>query len=170
MVRRTHEGMDCPATWFVRWLDAKPRRATGRFIRRSDSSVMGVVVTIIALSMYALAAGANSQEAPDREKPGLKPSQWESKYLSNIEQLTHDSMGLLNAGEAYFSPDAKTIILQATPHGKDDYQIYTMNLATREFKMVSTGKGACTCAFFRPDGKRIIFASSHLDPNVDVRS
>lgn len=86
------------------------------------------------------------------------------KCLSNITQLTSQKMGLLNAGEAYFSPNMKTIIFQATPKGASDYQIYTMNLASRKIKMVSTGKGACTCGFFRPDGKKIIFASSHLRP------
>ena len=30
--------------------------------------------------------------------------------------------------------------------------------------MVSTGKGACTCSFYHPDGKSILFASSHLNP------
>jgi TolB protein len=33
--------------------------------------------------------------------------------------------------------------------------------------MVSAGKGACTCAFFRPDGQKIIFASSHEVPNLN---
>lgn len=86
------------------------------------------------------------------------------KFLSNITQLTNREMDLFNAGEAYFSPDMKTIIFQATPIGASAYQIYTMDLASRKIKMVSTGKGACTCGFFRPDGKKIIFASSHLRP------
>ncbi len=90
----------------------------------------------------------------------------EEKYLSNITQVTNRDMGLVNAGEAYFSPDGKTIIFQATPLGAKHYQIYTMDLKTRRPRMVSTGKGACTCAAFRPDGKRIIFASSHLRPNA----
>lgn len=92
----------------------------------------------------------------------------EAKFLSNIRQLTDQKMGLLNAGEAYFSPDGRTIIFQATPIGQADYQIYTMDLDTSRPQMVSTGKGACTCAFFRPDGRKIIFASSHLDPEVDT--
>jgi Tol biopolymer transport system component len=33
-------------------------------------------------------------------------------------------------------------------------------------RLVSTGKGRCTCGFFRPDGKKILFASTHLDPDV----
>ncbi len=103
--------------------------------------------------------------------PPMAPSdavKAESKFLKNIDQLTQTSMGLHNAGEAYFSPDGKTIIFQATPVGESEYQIYTMNLDTRKLKMVSTGKGACTCAFFRPDGKKIIFASTHLGPNFGL--
>jgi Tol biopolymer transport system component len=89
----------------------------------------------------------------------------EEKYITNVTQITDTSMGLFNAGEAYFSPDSKMIIFQATPIGKADYQIYTLDLKTRKLNMVSTGKGACTCAYFRPDGGKIIFASTHLGPN-----
>ena len=98
----------------------------------------------------------------------------EAKCLSNVTQITFASMGLIKAGEAYFSPDASTVIFQATPLGKEDYQIYTLVLdprtppESRKPKMVSTGKGACTCSFFRPDGKKIVYASTHLDPNVDA--
>ncbi|MCH7838854.1 MAG: hypothetical protein IID38_01265, partial [Planctomycetes bacterium] len=56
----------------------------------------------------------------------LKPHEEEAPYLSDIEQLTSQKMGLHNAGEAYFSSDARTIIFQATPAGRDDYQIYTL--------------------------------------------
>lgn len=105
----------------------------------------------------------------------------ESKFLSNIKQVTFDAMGFSKAGEAYFSPDGMSIIFQAVPKkeglGENDYQIYTLELGGKPLvegrpatspRMVSTGKGACTCAYYRPDGKKIIFASSHLDPNVDT--
>lgn len=91
----------------------------------------------------------------------------EQQNLSNIQQLTTPLMGFEKAGEAYFSPDGQTIIFQAVPKGQEHYQIYTMNLAIGIPSMVSTGKGACTCAFFRQDGQKIIFASSHEDPNLD---
>ncbi|MBI1826857.1 MAG: PD40 domain-containing protein [Planctomycetes bacterium] len=91
----------------------------------------------------------------------------ESTYLANIKQITDTSMGFTKAGEAYFSPDGTSIIFQATPNGKEDYQIYTHSIGSHEAKMVSTGKGACTCAYYRPDGLKIIFASSHLDPGPD---
>ena len=34
------------------------------------------------------------------------------------------------------------------------------------FKRVSSGKGRTTCAFFLPDGKHIIYASTHLDADT----
>lgn len=91
----------------------------------------------------------------------------EARFLSNIRQLTFSDMGFKNAGEAYFAPDGQRIIFQATPEGQQDYQIYVMELRGGAPKLVSTGKGACTCAYFHPSGQKIIFASSHLDPNVD---
>lgn len=87
-------------------------------------------------------------------------------YLSNIHQLTFPEMGFEKAGEAYFSPDEKKIIFQAVPHGKQHYQMYVMELEEGVPRLVSTGKGACTCGFFRPDGEKILFASSHENPKI----
>lgn len=77
-------------------------------------------------------------------------------------------MGYEKAGESYFSPDGTTLIFQAVPTGKKGYQIYTIDIQKGEPKMVSTGNGTCTCAFFRPDGKKILFASSHQAPQNDT--
>ncbi len=85
----------------------------------------------------------------------------EETCLSNIRQVTFSSMGFEKEGEAYFSPDGKSIIFQAVPTGKKHYQIYTMDLIEGMPKLVSTGIGACTCGFYRPDGAKILFASSH---------
>lgn len=89
----------------------------------------------------------------------------EESCLKNIRQLTFSEMGFEKAGEAYFSPNEGTIIFQAVPTGQKDYQIYTLNLEEGVPKLVSTGIGACTCSNFHPSGKKIIFASSHSDPN-----
>lgn len=91
--------------------------------------------------------------------------QLENSVLQNIEQLTHSSMGFEKAGEAYFSPDRTKISFQAVPKGQKQYQIYVMDLQEKIPRMVSTGKGACTCSYFHPDGKKMIFASSHEDPS-----
>jgi Tol biopolymer transport system component len=88
----------------------------------------------------------------------------EEPCLKNIRQLTFSEMGFEKAGEAYFSPDGKSILFQAVPKGQKNYQIYRMELSEGIPMLISTGKGACTCAYFHPNGQKIIFASSHSDP------
>lgn len=94
----------------------------------------------------------------------------ENTALKNIRQVTFPSMGFEKAGESYFSPDGNTLIFQAVPTGQTQYQIYAINLDEGVPRLISTGRGACTCAFFRPDGKKIIFASSHDDPALTAES
>lgn len=92
----------------------------------------------------------------------------EATYLSKVRQLTHD---FARAGEGYFSPDARQIIFQAEEKetGNPFYQIFTMDLNTGKYRRVSPGVGKTTCAYYHPDGKKIIFASSHLDPDAKNR-
>ena len=96
------------------------------------------------------------------------PADWqksEAVHLANIKQLTFD---FVRAGEGYFSPDGQKIIYQAEEKntGNPFYQIFTQDLATGSYRRVSPGTGRTTCSAFHPDGKRIIFASSHLDPDA----
>ncbi|HEX3726237.1 MAG TPA: biopolymer transporter Tol, partial [Pirellulales bacterium] len=87
----------------------------------------------------------------------------ESQTLTNLRQVTS---GQVKAGEGYFAPDGATIIYQAVPQGYPFYQIYTQPLSGGEPKLVSTGRGRTTCSNFSPDGRHILFASSHLDPEL----
>src|SRR5262249_29350246 len=89
----------------------------------------------------------------------------EAQYLHNIRQLTKD---FVRAGEGYFAPDMKQIIFQAEEKdtGNPFYQIFVMDLDSGTYRRVSPGVGKTTCSYFRPDGKKIIFASSHLDPDA----
>jgi len=50
--------------------------------------------------------------------------------------------------------------------GNPFYQIFVMDLETGKYRRVSSGIGRTTCSYFSPDGKKIIFASSHLDPDA----
>jgi len=88
----------------------------------------------------------------------------EARFLSNVRQVTD---GFVKAGEGYFSPDGQTIVYQAVAKDYPFYQIYTQSLAEGVPHRVSTGRGRTTCANFSPDGKKLIFASSHLDPHLD---
>ncbi len=86
------------------------------------------------------------------------PAQPGERRLANVRQLT---FGGENA-EAYFSADDRQLILQSTHGDMKADQIFVMPAAGGEMKLVSTGKGKCTCAWFFPDGSRILFASTHL--------
>jgi Tol biopolymer transport system component len=79
-------------------------------------------------------------------------------HLRNIRQLT---FGGENA-EAYFSLDGQKIIFQSTRGSYKCDQIFTMNRDGSNVKLISTGKGRTTCGYFTPDGKRVIYASTHL--------
>ena len=46
------------------------------------------------------------------------------------------------------------------------YQIYVMDLETGDTERVSPGIGKTTCAWIHPDDERLLFASTHLDPDA----
>ena len=78
--------------------------------------------------------------------------------LRNVKQLT---VGGQNA-EAYFSFDGARIIFQSTRPPYQCDQIFSMNGDGSNVKLLNSGKGRTTCGFFFPDGKRILYASTHL--------
>lgn len=83
--------------------------------------------------------------------------------LENVQQLTSPEMGFEKAGEAYFSPDGKKISFQAVPKGEKGYQIYTLDLETKEIVKISQNALNCTCSYFHPTDERILFAASPID-------
>lgn len=87
------------------------------------------------------------------------------KHFKNIRQLT---FGGDNA-EAYFGADNKAIVFQRT-NPKENIecdQIFYGVLPKKKKKafapkLVSTGKGRTTCSYLMPDGKHVVYASTHL--------
>ena len=89
----------------------------------------------------------------------------EETHFRNVRQLT---FGGDNA-EAYWSYDGRWLVFQRTSarDGIPCDQIYVGKVPVKsgdpfEYKLVSTGKGRTTCAFFTKDNKHIIYASTHL--------
>jgi TolB protein len=112
------------------------------------------LLALIVLSMtLAFAPAASSLQTPD--DPAQAP---EEKHLRNIRQLT---FGGENA-EAYFSADGRKLIFQSTRDGRECDQIYTMNVDGTNARMISTGLGRTTCAYFFPNLGRILYSSTHL--------
>jgi Tol biopolymer transport system component len=96
------------------------------------------------------------------------PSQWDTSYeselLPNTQQLITDG---LRSGEGYFSADGSQLIYQAELTGNNPfYQIYVLDLASGNSRKVSPGIGLTTCAWIHPSLERVMFSSTHEDPDA----
>ena len=101
------------------------------------------------------------------QEPELNPTPptSESAILSDYVQLTH---GFARAGEAYFSPDMKWIIFQASMKMEEDYSMYLAQLKWSADQIsgidtpirISPEGSWNSCGYFSPDGNSLIFASS----------
>ena len=123
----------------------------------------------------ALADPVPATTSPATTQPATAPTPdpRETAILSDLTQLTS---GFDKAGEAYFSPDMKWIIFQASPHGMPHYQMYVAPLKWDGDRVVGLGASTRispepsrnTCGFFSPDGQSILFASTagKEDPTV----
>lgn len=125
-------------------------------------------VTIFLVLAVGVAAQDSTKPAEEATLPGLnrmvapipkyaKPIAQE-KHLRNVRQLT---FGGQNA-EAYLSADGDELIFQSQRDGRDCDAIYRMYSDGSDVRMVSNGRGNTTCSFIAPDGKSIIYASTHL--------
>jgi len=88
----------------------------------------------------------------------------EAELLGNIRQLTFEGR---RAGEGYFNADGTKLIFQSEREPDNPfYQIYLMDLETGDTDLISPGMGKTTCAWVHPDDERMLFASTHLDPDA----
>lgn len=122
------------------------------------------------LLTFALVFGGEVKESARPQKSGpdtLDPAEAarrEALLLRAPRQITDEG----ESGEGYFSPDGKKILYQSIRGGHPFYQIYARDLETGKETLISTGAGRTTCAYFHPTQEKIIFASSHLDPQRDA--
>ena len=91
----------------------------------------------------------------------------ENRFLSNARQLVFEGK---RSGEGYFSPDGRKLIFQSEREPENPfYQQYILDLETGETTLVSPGKGKTTCGFFQPGSDRVLFASTHADPETPAK-
>src|SRR4051794_29083406 len=113
---------------------------------------MKILRQLLALSLAAA--------TPAQTRAG-KPAS-EADFLTHIRQLTFEGK---RSGEGYFSADGKKLVFQSEREpGNPFYQIYLLDLESGDTERISPGTGKTTCAWIHPDGRRIMFASTHLDP------
>jgi Tol biopolymer transport system component len=108
----------------------------------------------LLLILVLLSGGCQNPDQKNTDDPYRYANE---NHLRNIKMLTTNGEN----AEAYFSFDQMKLIFQSR-HGKYPCdQIFTMDLDGSNKKLVSTGLGRTTCSFFYPDGKHIIYASTH---------
>jgi len=84
--------------------------------------------------------------------------------LSNTRQLTFSGA---RAGEGYFGASGKKIVFQSERDPDNPFfQIYLMDLETGDIERVSPGMGKTTCAWIHPDGEKVLYASTHANPEA----
>jgi TolB protein len=121
-------------------------------------SLVAMVTVMLSFSIPSSSLAAGAPLADTLHYP-------DEKNFRNVRQLT---FGGDNA-EAYWSYDGTHIVFQRTSvkDGIPCDQIYAGKVPTQPgeaftYKLVSTGKGRTTCAFFTKDNKHIVYASTHL--------
>ena len=115
---------------------------------------------LVPLSLAVAFVGCGAHAGPG---PAL-PLAVEERLLAEPTQIT--TVGR-RAGEGYFSADGETVVFQSEREPENPfYQIYTYNLRTGVTTRVSPGHGKTTCAWLHPGGKKVLFASTHLDPQT----
>ncbi len=110
------------------------------------------LVTLACLAWWVTVEGRQPEPASQ-----LVPHPQE-KRLRNLRQLTFDGEN----AEAYFSADDRRLIFQGHAGEENCDQMYVMDVVGGQPLPVSTGQGRTTCGYFFPDGKRILYSSTHL--------
>ncbi|WP_168563847.1 M28 family peptidase [Crateriforma spongiae] len=101
------------------------------------------------------------------EGPASVGNDEDAPLMGKTRQITFEGR---RAGEGYFSPDASKMVFQSERDPKNPfYQIYWMDLGTGDIERVSPGIGKTTCAWIHPDGKQVLFASTHDDPEAQEK-
>jgi len=130
--------------------------------RRLHLHTLGLLAACLACS----SPPESSQPAsPHAGKAGTCAGQTEqASPLSRARQLTFAGR---RSGEGYFSKDGSQLVLQSErEEGNPFYQIYLMDMGSGEVERISPGFGKTTCGWIHPGGARVLFASSHLDPEA----
>ena len=107
------------------------------------------------VTILALLVGPVSPASAQETEGSLLDSR--EVHLTNLRQLTFSGEN----AEAYYSFDGEKLILQSTSQDGSCDQIYTLDVATGERQLASTGLGRTTCSYYYPSGDKILYASTH---------
>lgn len=124
---------------------------------------MNRIVLLATLALLFSCKNKNTQPQAQEETSQTSLIFPEEKHFSSMRQIT---FGGDNA-EAYWSFDDSRIIFQSNNKdwGMSCDQMFIMNqdevFDNSIPKMISTGQGRTTCAYFLPDNKHFVYGSTH---------
>ena len=122
---------------------------------------LGISTFLVGTQTGLLFGSAPSSAALKRK---TDPKGEKEPLLSNTRQMTFAGR---RSGEGYFSQDGTQFVFQSEREESNPFfQIYLMDLEKGRVLRVSPGHGKTTCAWIHPDGKRLLFSSSHEDPEA----
>ena len=116
--------------------------------------ILGLLTTTALFSVLGLTGAHSIPTASFPEQLRLP----QEKHLKNIKQLSFSGEN----AEAYFSADGTQLIFQSKRDGRECDQIYTMNVAGANVRMISNGDGRTTCSYFFPNAQRVLYSSTRL--------
>ncbi|TYP88161.1 WD40 repeat protein [Nitrosomonas communis] len=88
-------------------------------------------------------------------------------FISEEHQLSDKEV---RVGEAYYRADMKWMAYQAEVAEENPfYQIYLKNLENGKVQQVSPGTGKTTCSWVHPLQEKVLFSSTHDDPDAKAK-
>lgn len=88
-------------------------------------------------------------------------------FISEEYQLSDKEV---RVGEAYYRADMKWMAYQAEVSEENPfYQIYLKNLVSGKVQQVSPGTGKTTCSWVHPLQEKVLFSSTHEDPDAKAK-
>ncbi|HJO11675.1 MAG: biopolymer transporter Tol [Gammaproteobacteria bacterium] len=118
----------------------------------------------VAVEPDGVSGASATEEAPVTE---INTDNNEPLLLRNTSRLIASG---LRSGEGYFSADGTHMIYQSEEPGSNPfYQIFIRDLASGESSKVSPGIGLTTCSWIHPLEAKIMFASTHDDPEAEAK-
>lgn len=139
--------------------------------KNSERLALAAALSVASLSLSQLALAQEpdgySGATSSYSEPTV-PKEWDTNYekelLPTTRQLITDS---LRSGEGYFSADGSQLIFQSEVPGDNPfYQIYVRDLASGATHQVSPGIGLTTCSWIHPTESKVMFSSTHEDPEA----
>lgn len=137
------------------------------FIKRSATVTLTISSAIVSFSSQAQEPDGYSGATSSYSEPTV-PEMWDTNYepelLPTTIQLITEG---LRSGEGYFSADGSQLIFQSELPGDNPfYQIYVRDLETGATELVSPGVGLTTCSWIHPTEAKLMFSSTHEDPDA----